>query len=147
MRCALSVVLQRLCLTAEQRSWATDAICTDTEKSPCASPQTKTTRPSRPPVHTPTEQLQLYSEILQHAVVAPALRQGGPWTQLPGRRARAAVARSRALVHVFLRPSQLNQTSELQNVQLRRLVERASAASLTVLGVVDDVDDVILVHE
>ena len=48
---------------------------------------------------------------------------------------------------VFLRPSQLNQTSELQNVQLRRLVERASAASLTVLGVVDDVDDVILVHD
>ena len=61
----------------------------------------------------------------------------------------AAGAQSTGLVHhdVFLRPSQLNQTSELQNVQLRRLVERASAASLTVLGVVDDVNDVILVHE
>ena len=130
---------------AEQRSWATDAICTDTEKSPCASPQTNTTRPSRPPVHTPTEQLQLYSERLQYDAVAPALRQGRPWTLLPGR-TQGAVASSRALVHVFC-PSQLNQTSELQNLQLRRLVERASAASLTVLGVVDDVNDVILVHE
>ena len=58
-----------------------------------------------------------------------------------------ALSPAAALSFMFFCPSQLNQTSELQNLQLRRLVERASAASLTVLGVVDDVDDVILVHE